>query len=87
MPPHIRHPELDSGAVEVVAVLLQIPNQVRDDGLDGGSSLGRCFFANTKNPLPESVEGGLCARKFQSSGRPAAEKTKKSSQMCQFLEF
>ncbi|MBQ2481241.1 MAG: hypothetical protein II516_08340 [Treponema sp.] len=32
MPPHIRHPELVSVSVEVVAVLLQIPNQVQHDG-------------------------------------------------------
>ena len=43
--------------------ILQIPNQVRDDGLDGGSSLGRCFFCNKKNPSPEPVEGGLFAKR------------------------
>ena len=61
MSPHIRHPELVSGSVQVVAVLLQIPNQVRDDSLDVGSSLGG-FFPNTKNPLPEPVEGNLFAK-------------------------
>ena len=62
MPSHIRHPELDSGAVEVVAVLLQIPNQVRDDDCMAVLRWGGVFLQQ-KNPPPELVEGSMYAKR------------------------
>ena len=64
MPPHIRHPELDSGAVEVVAVLLQIPNQVRDDDCMAVLRWGGVFLQQ-KNPPPELVEGSMFAKRHR----------------------
>ena len=43
--------------------VLQIPNQVRDDGLDGGSSLGRRFFA-TNRIRSLSQSKGTCLQRY-----------------------
>jgi len=52
--------------------VLQIPNQVRDDGslLKWRFFVGKALFPGTKNPFPELVEGNLVAKKYgPSTGR------------------
>ena len=68
---------LIQGLYKLCLNVLQIPNQVRDDGLDGGSSLVRCFFCNKNNPSPEPAEGNLftkiCRHFDRLSDRVAAD--------------
>ena len=72
--------------------VLQIPNQVRDDDCMA-VLVGVKFFLLTQRIRPLSLSKGACLQirsgtlAIPANWPPCSRKTKKSSQMCQFLEF
>ena len=57
------------GLCKLWLYVLQIPNQVRDDGslLKWRFCVGKAFFSKTKNPLPEALEGSSLQRNGSAS--------------------